>query len=951
MKITLEPTQFIFTPSTNKIDFSPMLGQFKPYRLLAITNVTTGKLIYSVAAQPAGYNGTFSTTVYPDDTLTYVSSNAGQLASDIIEVLYDSDTQPQLVSGTTSSYILDSATGSSMGGVADPSGGGYKLKTASSTLAGDGTPILSTVDPVTGNDGLNVHLQSSTYGGQLGSPLPSAGFGYQGALSMGFLNGSVLAAPKMDPVTNELIVQANFAAAATQNVNLTEVNGSGISLGQNTMANSLPVTVASDQPLEVEVIQSVSQDILGVAISGNRNNQIEISFNTAPGASLITNTFTGSGAASVANGHTIYSTGATATSSARGISVQTTTYRPAHEIYAAFTAAFLNPTAFCQSRIGLFDNTDGFSIGYDGILFSIFVKSGGIESGTDQSSFNVDTLTGAAGSKFTRNGVPEAINTTFSNLFRIRFAWLGSANIYYEVFSPDGDWVLFHNIRQPNSAYNPSITNPNLPMQVQVNKTSGGATNSSIATACWGAGTTSAYSPITSTLNDNTLAAMTRSVITGVTTGGGGGYVNVKVNPSGSLVVENTQSGTANQNVAQYGGVNTSLGLKAAASSMPVVLSSDTATGNITTQNLNATGAGTAGSTVGITSTGYGGAVIDVRGTYTGTIAFQTSIDGTNWITTQATPYGVVQNVALASATTTGQTGAWIVNCVGTTQVRASGSSAITGTAVITVRGVNSSGWVYNAPVGLTNAITISSGTTAVTQAAAANLNCTAAVTGATLSAASTTDIASAAITTTQTSANIATTNLQGSSFAVFVTAISGASAAMDVEVQETMNGTNYYTIYTFERITATGQYYSPVIKQSGIGLRYIRTISGTTPSVTNSVVRISRQGQAETVRRFINRTIDPNTLNSNTGSFFCDGVEDFNLTVRCTAQTTPATIALEFSMDNTNWFTSATTVATIAGIAQAKVSNEQWKFVRATVTAAGTGITLGDVTIGGHSA
>jgi hypothetical protein len=115
--------------------------------------------------------------------------------------------------------------------------------------------------------------------------------------------------------------------------------------------------------------------------------------------------------------------------------------------------------------------------------------------------------------------------------------------------------------------------------------------------------------------------------------------------------------------------------------------------------------------------------------------------------------------------------------------------------------------------------------------------------------------------------------------------------------------------------------------------------------------VRISRQGQAETVRRFINRTIDPNTLNSNTGSFFCDGVEDFNLTVRCTAQTTAATIALEFSMDNTNWFTSTTTVATIVGIAQAKIDNMQFKFVRATVTAAGTGITLGEVTIGGHSA
>jgi len=141
------------------------------------------------------------------------------------------------------------------------------------------------------------------------------------------------------------------------------------------------------------------------------------------------------------------------------------------------------------------------------------------------------------------------------------------------------------------------------------------------------------------------------------------------------------------------------------------------------------------------------------------------------------------------------------------------------------------------------------------------------------------------------------------------------------------------------------------VIKHSGSGLRYVRTVGGTTPSVTSSVVRVSRQGQAETMRRFINRTIVPNTLNSNTGSYFCDGIEDFNLIVRCTAQTTAATIALEFSQDNTNWFTSTASVTTAVGIVQAKITNEQWKFVRATVTAAGTGITLGEVTIGGHSA
>jgi len=55
--------------------------------------------------------------------------------------------------------------------------------------------------------------------------------------------------------------------------------------------------------------------------------------------------------------------------------------------------------------------------------------------------------------------------------------------------------------------------------------------------------------------------------------------------------------------------------------------------------------------------------------------------------------------------------------------------------------------------------------------------------------------------------------------------------------------------------------------------------------------------------------------------------------------------------MDGTNWFTSTATVTTVVGVAQAKIDNMQFKFVRANVTAAGTGITLGEVTIGGHSA
>ena len=122
----------------------------------------------------------------------------------------------------------------------------------------------------------------------------------------------------------------------------------------------------------------------------------------------------------------------------------------------------------------------------------------------------------------------------------------------FDVFSPDGVWVNFHTIKQPNSSINPSIQKPDLPITLDVQKSSSDATDLVMATACWAGGTSSQFTRITDTLTDNSLAGLTRAVITGVTTGGGGGYVNVKVNPSGALVVNvngtvaATQSGTWN---------------------------------------------------------------------------------------------------------------------------------------------------------------------------------------------------------------------------------------------------------------------------------------------------------------------------------------------------------------------------------------------------------------------
>lgn len=307
---------------------------------------------------------------------------------------------------------------------------------------------------------------------------------------------------------------------------------------------------------------TTNSDILGVSVTGRRNNEIELSFFDSFNTDLIINTTASGGSATISGGHARYRTGANVNGAARGETVFQCQYRPAHEQYAFFTAAFTTGVANSFQRIGIYDSNNGAFIGYESTSFGVTLRSATVDTTIARANWNGDPLDGSVGSIFTRAGTPEAINLAYSNLYRIRFAWLGSASFIFEVFSPDAKWVTFHTIRIPNSQLAPSIGTPNLPMKIECVKSADGATDLSIYTACWAAGTTSDYSIITETLTDYTLASVTRSVIAGRSSTGGGTYYNVKVNPSGSLV-------TAIGDITGVVGQNTM------ANSLPVAIASN----------------------------------------------------------------------------------------------------------------------------------------------------------------------------------------------------------------------------------------------------------------------------------------------------------------------------------------------------------------------------------------
>jgi hypothetical protein len=205
-------------------------------------------------------------------------------------------------------------------------------------------------------------------------------------------------------------------------------------------------------------------------------------------------------------------------------------------------------------------------------------------------------------------------------------------------------------------------------------------------------------------------------------------------------------------------------------------------------------------------------------------------------------------------------------------------------------------------------------------------------------------DIASAAITTTTTTSSIA--NNLGNAFQVVipVTAVSGTTPTMDVRIEESLDGgTNWVTLYDFQRITANGHYYSPVLKAIGRNIRYVQTLGGTTPSFTRSVTRnILPFQSAEPQKRLIDRSVVLTTLNSTTPTIFQGAANNVQLIASVGAITTTAPqLQLEGSEDGIVWYAVGTPLTAVASsVVQQTVSNLSSTFIRARVSTAGVGVT-----------
>lgn len=311
--------------------------------------------------------------------------------------------------------------------------------------------------------------------------------------------------------------------------------------GQATMANSAPVVLASDQTnVPMTIANNGIIDTFGKLMVSQQSNNIDVQFFRDDPNNTLTITAAGGGTATQQPGYAQFATSTGTTGSIKGVSLDKTHYHSGGEIFTLITAAWLDggqATSF--QRVGLYDTNDGIFIGYENTTFGITIRTGGVDTQTPKASWNVDTLVGGSTSKFTRNGVPEAIDLTKTNIFRMRFGWLGSAPLRFEVLSPDGEWVLFHIIRQPNLSATPSIQTPDLPITLEITKTAG-ATNIRMNTNCWGAGIQYESGDWTET---STLGTAVNSEVVYNIQGLGSASVYVATTTTGTMIFEVTIDG------------------------------------------------------------------------------------------------------------------------------------------------------------------------------------------------------------------------------------------------------------------------------------------------------------------------------------------------------------------------------------------------------------------------
>lgn len=346
-------------------------------------------------------------------------------------------------------------------------------------------------------------------------------------------------------------------------------------------------------------------------------------------------------------------------------------------------------------------------------------------------------------------------------------------------------------------------------------------------------------------------------------------------------------------------------------------------------------------------TTGYRSFSCQVISTGTGgTFIFEGSNDGTNFVGVPVFNVTLLTGVPIVAAITASSSNIIYQGNCNFRYLRLRIATTITGGSITAYSALS------QAPFSATSQI--------VAQSANANLNVAATITSGTVNAVTNanlgipntvTDVASAAIAVTTTTAAFTPTNGSSYNVEISVTAASGTAETMQTSIQESQDaGTNWYTVYSFPVITATGFYTSPVLMLGGNRLRYVQTITGSTPSFTRSITRLQGSQQIPSYyRNLFDSTINPTSTNSTTAVLNVENMNTYTAIINQGAGGSAVSFALDGSDDNVNWVSAISTVNGVVGGSTPvtmSYAGSAFRFIRARVITGVAATTISYVTL-----
>jgi len=202
--------------------------------------------------------------------------------------------------------------------------------------------------------------------------------------------------------------------------------------------------------------------IFGDRIIGKRKAKFSANFNYPTDSRVVT--------ATTLNGATVgldvnlltLSTGTNTSGTARVQTIENLRYFAGREAELMATAKYTIGATNSFQRAGLFDDQDGFWIGYSGETFGVGIRKGGTDTFISKMSFNVDKVDGNGKSGF-------ILDTTKINIYRISYGYLGIAPVNYQVYGGyKVGWVTMHTHDISNISNVTHINKPYLPLRSEV---------------------------------------------------------------------------------------------------------------------------------------------------------------------------------------------------------------------------------------------------------------------------------------------------------------------------------------------------------------------------------------------------------------------------------------------------------------------------------------------------